>query len=645
MSGFVIKYIDIYNLLWEYKEKLETLIEDIGYCENSINDFITSTAFQGEAATSIKNYMNEVHITLLSSFKVTAQNILDNLILYKAGYYEIDSSTNFVLPEEEIKAFRTKLNGNALDTEEYADKVNRKLGEVSDIYQVSHPDTNGVFKIHQQIDQELLNFLTDIETQEQTTVTALEQSAELLISGLKNCVSKIGSIDITNYESNSFYQDAEVYALASLSQNCYQNHETYKGIYDEIWNNEQALRDAADARETQGIWKTVGGVFLVVGGTVCIVASGGAATPIVAAGWAAGGGTIAFGVADSIEGAQDIYYGSIGDIDSTSINYLKSVVFQGNEDAYYLTENVFAFASSAFIPISQAARVGNLTFRSGVTTVAKEGIAMMAGAGASDVTMRVTGSQTASVVAGMLTSWGTGQGLNGVDTRFNISGNKISSWGQSNISRLTSAEVKEAIKNHGLSVEEFSRLLNPNKLLTAEEFELVKSVRNEIGLPQTGTVMNKTIPQSDIYNYLYNDNYIGIRGFVSVDEHSNSLRSLGEVYEGNRLDYNNTSFKIGAGVDGVSKSVGNADTVYGKISYVLDDVDSVKLPTDLPTSDNAPYTGRGFTGSKNIVLPELIQKERAFKTGDILRIFDSTTGKEVLTFVYDKKVGNWVMKE
>ena len=427
MSGFVIKYIDIYNLLWEYKEKLETLIEDIGYCENSINDFITSTAFQGEAATSIKNYMNEVHITLLSSFKVTAQNILDNLILYKAGYYDIDSSTNFVLPEEEIKAFRTKLNGNALDTEEYADKVNRKLGEVSDIYQVSHPDTNGVFKIHQQIDQELLNFLTDIETQEQTTVTALEQSAELLISGLKNCVSKIGSIDITNYESNSFYQDAEVYALASLSQNCYQNHETYKGIYDEIWNNEQALRDAADARETQGIWKTVGGVFLVVGGTVCIVASGGAATPIVAAGWTAGGGTIAFGVADSIEGAQDIYYGSIGDIDSTSMNYLKSVVFQGNEDAYYLTENVFAFASSAFIPISQAARVGNLTFRSGVTTVAKEGIAMMAGAGASDVTMRVTGNQTASVVAGMIASGATGWGLNGVDTRLNISGNKIRS--------------------------------------------------------------------------------------------------------------------------------------------------------------------------------------------------------------------------
>ncbi len=266
-----------------------------------------------------------------------------------------------------------------------------------------------------------------------------------------------------NYESNSFYQDAEAHALASLSQNCYQNYETYKGIYDEIWNNEQGLRDAADARETQGIWKTVGGVFLVVGGTVCIVASGGAATPIVAAGWTAGGGTIAFGVADSIEGAQDIYYGSIGDIDSTSMNYLKSVVFQGNEDAYYLTENVFAFASSAFIPISQAARVGNLTFRSGVTTVAKERIAMMAGAGASDVTMRVTGNQTASVVAGMIASGATGRGLNGVDTRFNISGNRV----KSNNDTITYRRVQGGKGNNAsqirIEVNEDGIITIPNK--------------------------------------------------------------------------------------------------------------------------------------------------------------------------------------
>ncbi len=70
--------------------------------------------------------------------------------------------------------------------------------------------------------------------------------------------------------------------------------------------------------------------------------TGGAATPIVAdIAVAAGSGTALFGAADAIEGTQDIYYGSTGDIDSTAVNGIKDDLFQGNEDAYYLTENAF----------------------------------------------------------------------------------------------------------------------------------------------------------------------------------------------------------------------------------------------------------------------------------------------------------------
>lgn len=75
--------------------------------------------------------------------------------------------------------------------------------------------------------------------------------------------------------------------------------------------------------------------------------------------------------------------------------------------------------------------------------------------------------------------------------------------------------------------------------------------------------------------------YSGVRGFASVDEHSNTLKTLDEIFEGNRLDYDNTAFKTGSGVDGISKSVGDADTVYGKITYVLDDVDGVKIPEEI----------------------------------------------------------------
>ena len=39
-------------------------------------------------------------------------------------------------------------------------------------------------------------------------------------------------------------------------------------------------------------------------------------------------------------------------------NDLKYVVFQGNEEAYYLTESVFAFAASAMIPIMAKTQLG-----------------------------------------------------------------------------------------------------------------------------------------------------------------------------------------------------------------------------------------------------------------------------------------------
>ena len=42
-----------------------------------------------------------------------------------------------------------------------------------------------------------------------------------------------------------------------------------------------------------------------------------------------------------------------------------------------------------------------------------------------------------------------------------------------------------------------------------------------------------------------------------------------------KADGSKYSIKEGNGVDGISQSVGNADTVYGKITYVLEDADGV----------------------------------------------------------------------
>lgn len=129
------------------------------------------------------------------------------------------------------------------------------------------------------------------------------------------------------------------------------------------------------------------------------------------------GGTTIFGIADSTEGAQDIYYGNIGNIDSTAVNSLKEVVFQENEDVYYLTESAFAFSSSAMIPIGTAGKAGELTFRSGTVMLGKEGVSTLAGYGASNLVYDKTNNQTLGMIAGILASTGSAKGLNMADAK------------------------------------------------------------------------------------------------------------------------------------------------------------------------------------------------------------------------------------
>lgn len=422
MEGFQINYTDLSDLFWEYKRKIDNLIENIDNCIEKINMFTENAVFTGKTGDAVKSYLGEAHITILSGIKVTAQTLLDNMAAYKDGYRAIDSSTNFKLDEEAIQEFRKKLASNYEDTDEYTGEIRSALSEVSDISDVGMPDSNGVFDIHEQMDSDLIKLVSNVNSYERENVVRLENSVELLLENLQSCLSKIGLSQgaIESYETGSFITGKDAGALNTGIKIFGDLHEKNKEAYDEIYETEQKIKDEAEKRKTQGIWRTVGGAVLIATGAACIVLTGGAAIPIVAdVAVAVGSGTAVFGAADAIEGTQDIYYGSTGDIDSTAVNGIKDDLFQGNEDAYYLTENAFAFAASAMIPIGQASTAGNLTFKSTATIVAKEGISMGVGAGAQKITTDVTGNDTAGMVAGMVASGVTAKGLNGIEAEAN----------------------------------------------------------------------------------------------------------------------------------------------------------------------------------------------------------------------------------
>ena len=505
MEGFQINYADLSDLFWEYKRKIDNLIENIDNCIEKINMFTENAVFTGKTGDAVKSYLGEAHITILSGIKVTAQTLLDNMAAYKDGYRAIDSSTNFKLDEEAIREFRKKLASNYEDTDEYTGKIRSVLSEVSDISDVGMPDSNGVFDIHEQMDSDLIKLVSNVNSYERENVVRLENSVELLLENLQSCLSKIGLSQgaIESYKTGSFITGKDVGTLNTGIKIFGDLHEKNKEAYDEIYETEQKIKDEAEKRKTQGIWRTVGGAVLIATGAACIVLTGGAAIPIVAdVAVAVGSGTAVFGAADAIEGTQDIYYGSTGDIDSTAVNGIKDDLFQGNEEAYYLTENAFAFAASAMIPIGQASTAGNLTFKSTATIVAKEGISMGAGAGAQKITTDVTGNDTAGMVAGMVASGVTAKGLNGIEAE----ANKLAK-APKGIDGVTEGAGNVA-EDVGKIVESGGKIFKFSDMTESEIVKIVERYRKKAPIEIPDTAKYKAKSMADGYeqiSYKWND--------------------------------------------------------------------------------------------------------------------------------------------
>ena len=492
MEGFQINYTDLSDLFWEYKRKIENLIENIDNCIERINMFTENAVFTGKTGDAVKSYLGEAHITILSGIKVTAQTLLDNMAAYKDGYRAIDSSTNFKLDEEAIQEFRKKLASNYEDTDEYTGEIRSVLSEVSDISDVGMPDSNGVFDIHEQMDSDLIKLVSNVNSYERENVVRLENSVELLLENLQSCLSKIGlsQCAIESYETGSFITGKDAGALNTGIKIFGDLHEKNKEAYDEIYETEQKIKDEAEKRKTQGIWRMVGGAVLIATGAACIVLTGGAATPVVAdVAVAVGSGTAVFGAADAIEGTQDIYYGSTGDIDSTAVNGIKDDLFQGNEDAYYLTENAFAFASSAMIPIGTASKAGELTFRSGTVMLGKEGVSTLAGYGASNLVYDKTNNQTLGMIAGILASTGSAKGLNMADAKLGWSNKGV----KGNVVESVTGDIES-----GKAIGTDELVVRDTKFLDADEnIDWEKWAPNGGRVP--GTIKeNQTIPAGTI---------------------------------------------------------------------------------------------------------------------------------------------------
>lgn len=120
-----------------------------------------------------------------------------------------------------------------------------------------------------------------------------------------------------------------------------------------------------------------------------------------------------------------------------------------------------------------------------------------------------------------------------------------------------------------------------------------------------------------------------VQGFVSEAEYSKKLKTFDEVYEGNRLDYNHSMFNL-------------TDEKYGKIRFKYCSGNKIQVPRYPATVENYPYTARGFTASRKVILPEWeLMENCVFEEGDIFEVYDRS-GKIIEKYEFKGK--GWMIQ-
>ena len=360
--SYKINFDDITSVQVESQKTMNAWGEAINNLNTAMTDFINNTNLQGQAISSMRTYLVEVHGTLLQTLVNLMNDYSSNLLLYKDGYYQIDSSNHAKLPGQVFTTLHSDLKSSRDNLKSEIELLNATKDKISDLVSYSgssHTSTvmdyNFLMNQVKNLDNSITQYESNHASQDLVAFKELLAATKALIAEHAGKTRTVGS-----YQSGDFakLQSVQRFAIAyqQASKQMESRVERVKAAQERDKARFEAL--AAEDRAKNG-WKELGlGVLTFAIGALAIWATMGAATPLVVGfGLTAGLGTTAYGASNMYEAGQNIQLGNAGDIHTKSRNPIRDTLFMGNDKLYHQVGGIFVTASAIMIPIGQTQSV------------------------------------------------------------------------------------------------------------------------------------------------------------------------------------------------------------------------------------------------------------------------------------------------
>ena len=423
--SYNIKFDDITSVQVETQKTMNAWGESMSSLNKAMNDFIKNQNLQGQAISSMRNYLVEVHGTLLQTLANLMNDYSTNLLLYKDGYYQIDGDLHTKLPGKEFTRLHSDLKGSRDKLKPEIELLKTTKSDISDLVSYEGSSHTSTVMNYNFLMNQLKNLDTSI-TQYESSHSSQDLSAfKELLAATKALIAEHSgkSRNVGTYQSGDFgkLKSVQRFALAydQAAKQMESRVERVKAAQERDKARFEAL--AAEDRAKKG-WIDLGvGVFTAVIGIVAIVSTMGAATPLVVAGGVVGLGTSVYGLSNAGEGIHNIQLGNAGDIQTKSYNLIRDTAFMGNDKLYHEVGNAFVTASAIMIPIGKTQSVVQ-----GLTEFAiGEAGAYTAGQTAYHVTKFAGGSEEDAQTANFLGNLIGGYTASSVANKFSLNKVKV----------------------------------------------------------------------------------------------------------------------------------------------------------------------------------------------------------------------------
>ncbi|WP_289015603.1 T7SS effector LXG polymorphic toxin [uncultured Granulicatella sp.] len=355
---YQVKFNDITSMHGQTNQTIQQWGESLKNLQESIASLANQSELQGKAMTSAKSYMTEVHGTFIQTLMRLMNEYTASFLLYKDGYYQIDTHNHAELPEDVYKGLYSDLGKSKQRFEQQLEQLTTAKLRVAGLvnYQgTSHTKTKFTYE---KLMKDIKHLDESISQYEEMHARQDLQAFKELLAATKSLLAEHSSRDrsMGSYQSGSFGKLPSVQRFMVAYEQVTAQLNDRMGIIQAALERDQVRMEAlhAEERTKQGLMNLVFGVLTVVAGASALVMSGGTMLPIVTSAFKVGAMALSmYGASNSIEAGQNIYYGLSGDGKSFAVNPIRDTLFLGNGELYHSLGQIFSLTTGVFIPIAQ----------------------------------------------------------------------------------------------------------------------------------------------------------------------------------------------------------------------------------------------------------------------------------------------------